>query len=121
MQTFILLPLHQDKMLRKQTESHVASTLMLRPSVGDRSALVFCHLIYMSVAQHCTSTSHRSLSPVLQVSDRGGGVPFRRIENLFSYMYSTAPAPQIGDHTRPPLVSRDVIRERCGGLPSLHF
>lgn len=42
----------------------------------------------------------------LQVSDTGGGVPFRRIENLFSYMYSTAPAPQIGEHARTPLVSR---------------
>lgn len=41
-----------------------------------------------------------------QVSDKGGGVPFRRIENLFSYMYSTAPAPQIGEHSRTPLVSK---------------
>lgn len=40
------------------------------------------------------------------MSDTGGGVPFRRIENLFSYMYSTAPAPQIGEHARTPLVSR---------------
>ncbi|KAJ0060306.1 hypothetical protein NL108_010131, partial [Boleophthalmus pectinirostris] len=39
----------------------------------------------------------------IKVSDQGGGVPFRRIENLFSYMYSTAPAPQMGDHSRPPL------------------
>uniref|UniRef100_A0A672GZV7 Protein-serine/threonine kinase n=1 Tax=Salarias fasciatus TaxID=181472 RepID=A0A672GZV7_SALFA len=39
----------------------------------------------------------------IKVSDTGGGVPFRRIENLFSYMYSTAPAPQVGDGARPPL------------------
>uniref|UniRef100_A0A8C6TW58 Protein-serine/threonine kinase n=1 Tax=Neogobius melanostomus TaxID=47308 RepID=A0A8C6TW58_9GOBI len=39
----------------------------------------------------------------IKVSDRGGGVPFRRIDNLFSYMYSTAPAPEIGEHSRPPL------------------
>lgn len=39
----------------------------------------------------------------IKVNDQGGGVPFRRIEKLFSYMYSTAPAPQIGEHTRPPL------------------
>lgn len=38
------------------------------------------------------------------MSDKGGGVPFRRIDNLFSYMYSTAPAPQMGKHARPPLV-----------------
>ncbi|XP_007572388.1 PREDICTED: pyruvate dehydrogenase (acetyl-transferring) kinase isozyme 2, mitochondrial-like [Poecilia mexicana] len=39
----------------------------------------------------------------IKVSDRGGGVPFRKIENLFSYMYSTAPAPQISDHSSTPL------------------
>ncbi|XP_037134171.1 pyruvate dehydrogenase (acetyl-transferring) kinase isozyme 2, mitochondrial [Syngnathus acus] len=39
----------------------------------------------------------------IKVSDKGGGVPFRRIENLFSYMYSTAPTPQMGEHARPPL------------------
>ncbi|XP_061912883.1 pyruvate dehydrogenase (acetyl-transferring) kinase isozyme 2, mitochondrial [Entelurus aequoreus] len=39
----------------------------------------------------------------IKVSDKGGGVPFRRIENLFSYLYSTAPAPQMGEHVRPPL------------------
>ncbi|XP_041939567.1 pyruvate dehydrogenase (acetyl-transferring) kinase isozyme 2, mitochondrial [Alosa sapidissima] len=39
----------------------------------------------------------------IKVSDRGGGVPFRKMEKLFSYMYSTAPAPQIGQHDRPPL------------------
>uniref|UniRef100_A0AAV2LHU9 Protein-serine/threonine kinase n=1 Tax=Knipowitschia caucasica TaxID=637954 RepID=A0AAV2LHU9_KNICA len=39
----------------------------------------------------------------IKVSDMGGGVPFRRTDNLFSYMYSTAPAPQMGDHSRPPL------------------
>ncbi|XP_019749298.1 pyruvate dehydrogenase (acetyl-transferring) kinase isozyme 2, mitochondrial [Hippocampus comes] len=39
----------------------------------------------------------------IKVSDKGGGVPFRRIDNLFSYMYSTAPAPQMGEHARPPL------------------
>uniref|UniRef100_A0A665W211 Protein-serine/threonine kinase n=1 Tax=Echeneis naucrates TaxID=173247 RepID=A0A665W211_ECHNA len=39
----------------------------------------------------------------IKVSDKGGGVPFRRTDKLFSYMYSTAPAPQIGEDTRPPL------------------
>ncbi|CAL8283137.1 unnamed protein product [Merluccius merluccius] len=39
----------------------------------------------------------------IKVCDRGGGVPFRKIDKLFSYMYSTAPAPQIGDHARTPL------------------
>uniref|UniRef100_A0AAQ4Q233 Protein-serine/threonine kinase n=1 Tax=Gasterosteus aculeatus aculeatus TaxID=481459 RepID=A0AAQ4Q233_GASAC len=39
----------------------------------------------------------------IKMSDRGGGVPFRRMDKLFSYMYSTAPAPRIGERTRPPL------------------
>ncbi|KAI4903655.1 hypothetical protein NFI96_033588 [Prochilodus magdalenae] len=39
----------------------------------------------------------------IKMSDRGGGVPFRKIENLFSYMYSTAPTPQIGEKHRAPL------------------
>uniref|UniRef100_A0A8C3AJ37 Protein-serine/threonine kinase n=1 Tax=Cyclopterus lumpus TaxID=8103 RepID=A0A8C3AJ37_CYCLU len=39
----------------------------------------------------------------IQMSDRGGGVPFRKTERLFSYMYSTAPRPSIGDKHRAPL------------------
>ncbi|XP_076122448.1 pyruvate dehydrogenase (acetyl-transferring) kinase isozyme 2, mitochondrial-like [Alosa pseudoharengus] len=39
----------------------------------------------------------------IKMSDRGGGVPFRKIERLFSYMYSTAPRPTIGHHQRAPL------------------
>ncbi|TRY94780.1 hypothetical protein DNTS_035654 [Danionella cerebrum] len=41
---------------------------------------------------------------MFQISDRGGGVPFRKIERLFSYMYSTAPRPNIGDQQRTPMV-----------------
>ncbi|XP_017339841.1 pyruvate dehydrogenase (acetyl-transferring) kinase isozyme 2, mitochondrial [Ictalurus punctatus] len=37
----------------------------------------------------------------IKMSDRGGGVPFRKMENLFSYMYSTAPTPQIGQQITP--------------------
>ncbi|KAF7644104.1 hypothetical protein LDENG_00227800 [Lucifuga dentata] len=39
----------------------------------------------------------------IKMSDRGGGVPFRKMERLFSYMYSTAPRPSIGDKHRAPL------------------
>ncbi|XP_037320338.2 pyruvate dehydrogenase (acetyl-transferring) kinase isozyme 2, mitochondrial [Pungitius pungitius] len=39
----------------------------------------------------------------IKMSDKGGGVPFRRIDNLFSYMFSTAPAPRRGERARPPL------------------
>ncbi|KAL6103561.1 pdk2 [Pungitius sinensis] len=39
----------------------------------------------------------------IKISDRGGGVPFRKTERLFSYMYSTAPRPSIEDKHRAPL------------------
>ncbi|XP_029013658.1 pyruvate dehydrogenase (acetyl-transferring) kinase isozyme 2, mitochondrial-like [Betta splendens] len=39
----------------------------------------------------------------IKMSDRGGGVPFRKIERLFSYMYSTAPRPSADDKHRAPL------------------
>ncbi|XP_050790686.1 pyruvate dehydrogenase kinase, isozyme 2 isoform X1 [Gopherus flavomarginatus] len=37
----------------------------------------------------------------IKMSDRGGGVPLRKIERLFSYMYSTAPTPQPGSGGTP--------------------
>uniref|UniRef100_A0A8C3G2N7 Protein-serine/threonine kinase n=1 Tax=Cyclopterus lumpus TaxID=8103 RepID=A0A8C3G2N7_CYCLU len=41
----------------------------------------------------------------IKMSDRGGGVPLRKIERLFSYMYSTAPSPVHEDNSRnAPLV-----------------
>uniref|UniRef100_A0A671U667 Protein-serine/threonine kinase n=1 Tax=Sparus aurata TaxID=8175 RepID=A0A671U667_SPAAU len=36
----------------------------------------------------------------IKMSDRGGGVPLRKIERLFSYMYSTAPSPVHSDNSR---------------------
>ncbi|XP_056270721.1 pyruvate dehydrogenase kinase, isozyme 4 isoform X1 [Pseudoliparis swirei] len=36
----------------------------------------------------------------IKMSDRGGGVPLRKIERLFSYMYSTAPSPVHEDNAR---------------------
>ncbi|KAK1160322.1 pyruvate dehydrogenase (acetyl-transferring) kinase isozyme 2, mitochondrial-like [Acipenser oxyrinchus oxyrinchus] len=39
----------------------------------------------------------------IKMSDRGGGFPLRKIERLFSYMYSTAPTPRIGDLQQAPL------------------
>ncbi|KAE8283525.1 [Pyruvate dehydrogenase (acetyl-transferring)] kinase isozyme 2, mitochondrial [Larimichthys crocea] len=39
----------------------------------------------------------------IKMSDKGGGVPFRKTERLFSYMYSTAPRPSIEDKHRAPL------------------
>ncbi|KAI4817506.1 hypothetical protein KUCAC02_010899 [Chaenocephalus aceratus] len=36
----------------------------------------------------------------IKISDKGGGVPLRKIERLFSYMYSTAPSPVYEDNSR---------------------
>uniref|UniRef100_A0AAQ5X1Q6 Protein-serine/threonine kinase n=1 Tax=Amphiprion ocellaris TaxID=80972 RepID=A0AAQ5X1Q6_AMPOC len=36
----------------------------------------------------------------IKMSDRGGGVPLRKIDRLFSYMYSTAPSPVHVDNSR---------------------
>lgn len=41
-----------------------------------------------------------------QVSDRGGGVPLRKIDRLFTYTYSTAPRPSLGGSQAAPLVSK---------------
>ena len=41
----------------------------------------------------------------VQVSDRGGGVPLRKIDRLFTYTYSTAPRPLMDSARATPLVS----------------
>ncbi|KAF3835994.1 hypothetical protein F7725_028552 [Dissostichus mawsoni] len=37
----------------------------------------------------------------VKISDRGGGVPLRKIDRLFNYMYSTAPTPSLEPGTVP--------------------
>ncbi|XP_076864925.1 pyruvate dehydrogenase kinase, isozyme 4 [Brachyhypopomus gauderio] len=39
----------------------------------------------------------------IKMSDKGGGVPLRKIERLFSYMYSTAPSPMTDTARNAPL------------------
>uniref|UniRef100_A0A665VBR7 Protein-serine/threonine kinase n=1 Tax=Echeneis naucrates TaxID=173247 RepID=A0A665VBR7_ECHNA len=46
------------------------------------------------------SLGTEDLTIKVDMSDRGGGVPLRKIERLFSYMYSTAPSPVHVDNSR---------------------
>lgn len=41
---------------------------------------------------------------LFKISDRGGGVPLRVIDRLFSYTYSTAPTPVMDNSRNAPLV-----------------
>uniref|UniRef100_A0A8D2J460 Protein-serine/threonine kinase n=1 Tax=Varanus komodoensis TaxID=61221 RepID=A0A8D2J460_VARKO len=45
----------------------------------------------------------------IRMSDRGGGVPLRKIERLFSYLYSTAPKPELGTGGTPLALSTDSV------------
>uniref|UniRef100_A0A8D3D4E2 Protein-serine/threonine kinase n=1 Tax=Scophthalmus maximus TaxID=52904 RepID=A0A8D3D4E2_SCOMX len=82
------------------------------------TAKLLCEQYYLGNAMRATIENHeasRTLPPIkvmvalggedlsIKMSDRGGGVPFRKTERLFSYMYSTAPRPSIGDKHRAPL------------------
>ncbi|XP_060251528.1 pyruvate dehydrogenase kinase, isozyme 2 isoform X7 [Ovis aries] len=53
------------------------------------------HMVYVP------SHLYHMLFELFKMSDRGGGVPLRKIERLFSYMYSTAPTPQPGTGGTP--------------------
>uniref|UniRef100_A0A7N4NHP3 Protein-serine/threonine kinase n=1 Tax=Sarcophilus harrisii TaxID=9305 RepID=A0A7N4NHP3_SARHA len=53
------------------------------------------HMVYVP------SHLYHMLFELFKMSDRGGGVPLRKIERLFSYMYSTAPTPQPGSGGTP--------------------
>lgn len=46
---------------------------------------------------------------LLQLSDRGGGIPRSKLDLLFQYMYSTAPQPSRSDSCSAPLVGIYLI------------
>uniref|UniRef100_A0A3B4ETN0 Protein-serine/threonine kinase n=1 Tax=Pundamilia nyererei TaxID=303518 RepID=A0A3B4ETN0_9CICH len=72
---------------------------------NSKNALFFCNSMRATVELH--ENSKEGLPPVkakvtlgkedlsIKISDRGGGVPLRKIDRLFNYMYSTAPTPSL--------------------------
>ncbi|XP_048962184.1 pyruvate dehydrogenase (acetyl-transferring) kinase isozyme 1, mitochondrial isoform X3 [Canis lupus baileyi] len=48
----------------------------------------------------------------VKMSDRGGGVPLRKIDRLFNYMYSTAPRPRVETSRAVPLALSTESIER---------
>ncbi|ERE69284.1 [Pyruvate dehydrogenase [lipoamide]] kinase isozyme 2 [Cricetulus griseus] len=107
---------------------YMASTELEIPEVTATNANQPIHMVYVPShlyhmlfelfknAMRATVESHESsltLPPIkimvalgeedlsIKMSDRGGGVPLRKIERLFSYMYSTAPTPQPGTGGTP--------------------
>ncbi|XP_060798730.1 pyruvate dehydrogenase kinase, isozyme 4 [Neoarius graeffei] len=57
--------------------------------------------MYLPPIKVRVSLGHEDLT--IKMSDRGGGVPLRKIDRLFSYMYSTAPSPVIDNARNAPL------------------
>lgn len=58
------------------------------------------------------TTPPTATAACVQISDRGGGVPLRKIDRLFHYMYSTAPTPSL-ETGAVPLVNAPP--ESCDG------
>ncbi|NWH31911.1 PDK1 kinase, partial [Chloropsis hardwickii] len=56
--------------------------------------------IYPAIHVHIT-LGNEDLT--VKMSDRGGGVPLRKIDRLFNYMYSTAPRPRVETSRATPL------------------
>uniref|UniRef100_A0A7N4P2S1 Protein-serine/threonine kinase n=1 Tax=Sarcophilus harrisii TaxID=9305 RepID=A0A7N4P2S1_SARHA len=55
------------------------------------------HIVYVP------SHLHHMLFELFKISDRGGGVPLRIIDRLFSYTYTTAPTPVMDNSRNAPL------------------
>ncbi|XP_061110585.1 pyruvate dehydrogenase kinase, isozyme 4 isoform X3 [Conger conger] len=66
-------------------------------------ATVEAHESSLTLPEIKVQVSLGSEDLTIKMSDRGGGVPLRKIERLFSYMYSTAPSPVIGNARNAPL------------------
>ncbi|EDM05736.1 pyruvate dehydrogenase kinase, isoenzyme 2, isoform CRA_c [Rattus norvegicus] len=74
---------------------YMASPDLEIQEVNATNATQPIHMVYVP------SHLYHMLFELFKMSDRGGGVPLRKIERLFSYMYSTAPTPQPGTGGTP--------------------
>ncbi|XP_004859730.1 pyruvate dehydrogenase kinase, isozyme 2 isoform X5 [Heterocephalus glaber] len=74
---------------------YMASPDLEIQEVNAANATQPIHMVYVP------SHLYHMLFELFKMSDRGGGVPLRKIERLFSYMYSTAPTPQPGTGGTP--------------------
>ncbi|XP_010764061.1 pyruvate dehydrogenase (acetyl-transferring) kinase isozyme 3, mitochondrial [Notothenia coriiceps] len=55
----------------------------------------------------------------VKISDRGGGVPLRKIDRLFNYMYSTAPTPSLQPGTVPLIINHEFSSSCVSFLQAL--
>lgn len=78
-------------------------------SLGVQSPCTFWSYLACTLMNFLPHTKDRLICSytfcVLQISDLGGGVPLRKIDRLFNYMYSTAPRPSLEPTRAAPLVS----------------
>uniref|UniRef100_A0A8C2APW4 Protein-serine/threonine kinase n=1 Tax=Cyprinus carpio TaxID=7962 RepID=A0A8C2APW4_CYPCA len=90
-----------DLVLRELNSKNTGTSLCLLSKIPDTKFIPSIEGSNLPPIQVMVAIGGEDLT--IKMSDRGGGVPFRKIENLFSYMYSTAPKPQMDDKHRAPL------------------
>ncbi|XP_051564097.1 pyruvate dehydrogenase (acetyl-transferring) kinase isozyme 1, mitochondrial-like isoform X1 [Myxocyprinus asiaticus] len=88
--TVVYVPSHLYHMVFELFKNAMRATMELHEDAMD----------YPSVHVQIT-LGHEDLT--VKVSDRGGGVPLRKIDRLFTYTYSTAPRPQMDTSRATPL------------------
>ncbi|RXM32252.1 [Pyruvate dehydrogenase (acetyl-transferring)] kinase isozyme 4, mitochondrial [Acipenser ruthenus] len=76
---------------------YLASPEVIIKQVNAKAVGQPLHIVYVP------SHLYHMLFELFKMLDRGGGVPLRKIDQLFSYMYSTAPRPVMDNSSNAPL------------------